>query len=526
MVDPKKIWSSNNLPTLPSVAVRLVEMSKDPNVDMSKVVDVVKTDPAIAAKILKAVNSSYFGLRSEVKSIENAVPLLGTTVVTSLALSFSIAPDSVKCGGLEKHFQIFWLQSIISAVTAEHLGKKYASLGLPCEYFLAGLFADLGRLAILRTIPDDYRAVLDLCEESEEGVRDIEEQLLGFDHVEIGFKLMTEWKLPEAMAQAVQFHESSIDIVMAQEDRGEFELIKAVKLAALVGEFFMSQHKAMVHEQIRSFAETNYGISTEQLDDFLFVIREKMEAAGQMLSVDTSSLPDPSDLIAEANGQLADIALREHVGHSQTTEKFEELESKTRELQAENEHLQTKATRDGLTGLYNREYLMEAFSQSMGRAIRSGKPLGIIFSDVDRFKKLNDTYGHQFGDDVLVGIAKLLQETMRLTDVVARYGGEEIVILAPDIECDELKMITERVRETIASANFNTGQERVRVTVSLGACLVQPNGPIAETDLLEIIRRADKAMYNSKTNGRNRATFTSFDKCTVGEPELTALGSA
>lgn len=525
MVDPKKIWSSNNLPTLPSVAVRLVDMSKDPNVPMSKVVNVVRTDPAIAAKILKAVNSSYFGLRSEVMSIENAVPLLGTTVVTSLALSFSIAPDSVKCGGLEKHFQSFWLQSIITAVTAEQLGKRYASLGLPCEYFLAGLFADLGRLAILRTIPDDYRAVLDLCEESDENVRDIEEQLLGFDHVEIGFRLMTEWKLPEALAQAVQFHESNTSVVMDQKDTNEFELIKAVKLSALIGEFFMSQHKATVQEQLHCFAKTSYGFSEDQLDEFLFVIREKMDAAGQMLSVDTSSLPDPSDLIAEANGQLADIALREHVGHSQTTEKFEELESKTRELQAENEHLQTKATRDGLTGLYNREYLMETFRQSMGRAIRSGKSLGIIFSDVDRFKSLNDTYGHQFGDDVLVGLAKLLQTTMRATDIVARYGGEEIVILAPDIESDELKMVTERVRRAVEAADFFEGERRVEVTVSLGACLVQPHGPIDEKDLLEIIRRADKAMYSSKANGRNRATFTSFDKTATVEPELTALGA-
>ena len=406
------------------------------------------------------------------------------------------------------------------------MGKKYASLGLPCEFFLAGLFADLGRLAILRTIPEDYKAVLDLSEESDDDVHEIEQQLLGFDHVEIGFRLMQEWKLPEGMITAVQFHESPCSTVLEQKERTEFELIKAVKLSALVGEFFTTQDKANAQKKLSEFARLSYGFSPDELDDFLFVIHEKLELAGQMLSVDTSSLPDPSDLIAAANGQLADIAVREHVGHSQTSERFEKLESKTRELLAENQQLQTRVTRDGLTGLYNREYLMEAFSQAMGRALRSGIPLGVVFADVDRFKILNDTYGHQFGDEVLVKVAHLLKDVMRTTDVVARYGGEEIVILAPDIEHEELRTVSERIRATIASGEFNTGVESVHVTVSLGACLVQPNGPITDDDLLEIIRCADQAMYHSKENGRNRVTFATFDKSEQTEAGQPAVGGA
>ena len=126
MIDPKRIWSSAQLPTLPTVAMRLLELARDPETEFKDVIGVVKTDPAITAKILKAANSSFFGFKSPVTSIERAVPLLGTTVVTTLALSFSLVDAAMSSGPLAQHYTAYWKHSIVQAVAAEVLAEQYA----------------------------------------------------------------------------------------------------------------------------------------------------------------------------------------------------------------------------------------------------------------------------------------------------------------------------------------------------------------------------------------------------------------
>ena len=151
MIDQKKILSSSQLPTLPSVAMKLLELARDPETEFKDVIDVVKSDPAITTKILKAANSSFFGFKSPVTSIERAVPLLGTTVVTTLALSFSLVDAAMASGPLAQHYTAYWKQSIVQAVAAEVLAEHYAKT-LSSDCFLTGLLLDLGRLAILKNV--------------------------------------------------------------------------------------------------------------------------------------------------------------------------------------------------------------------------------------------------------------------------------------------------------------------------------------------------------------------------------------
>ncbi len=205
MVDPKKIWSSSQLPTLPTIAMRLLELARDPETEFKDVIGVVKTDPAITAKILKAANSSFFGFKSPVTSIERAVPLLGTTVVTTLALSFSLVDAAMTSGSLAQHYTAYWKHSIVQAVAAEVLAERVAK-GLAGDCFLTGLLLDLGRLAMLKTVPNDYLPVLEEWEEQGGSLKEREAARLGIDHVRVGAQLMREWKLPQQLIAAVTLH--------------------------------------------------------------------------------------------------------------------------------------------------------------------------------------------------------------------------------------------------------------------------------------------------------------------------------
>ncbi|OGI23121.1 MAG: hypothetical protein A2287_02445 [Candidatus Melainabacteria bacterium RIFOXYA12_FULL_32_12] len=158
---------------------------------------------------------------------------------------------------------------------------------------------------------------------------------------------------------------------------------------------------------------------------------------------------------------------------------------------------------DGLTGLYNRRYFQQALDREFARAKRYGTDLSLAMFDIDHFKKLNDTYGHQFGDKILAEVAKIIKSSLRRTDYVTRYGGEEFVVILPETSLERTAIPIERLRKRIEQEDFRYGDTPVRVTVSIGIANLTPS-VVTEKDLL---KRADMALYTAKDNGRNRIEF-------------------
>jgi diguanylate cyclase (GGDEF)-like protein/PAS domain S-box-containing protein len=166
-------------------------------------------------------------------------------------------------------------------------------------------------------------------------------------------------------------------------------------------------------------------------------------------------------------------------------------------LYAEVERL---ATLDELTGIYNRRKLFELGQRAFERAGRYGSKLSAILLDLDRFKKINDSYGHNCGDRVLAGIASVISRNIREVDLFGRYGGEEFVILMPDIDCKSAMQIAERLRGLVSDLCFKTDQGLLTVTISLGVAECTPH----VHSLAALVDRADQAMYSAKQAGRNR----------------------
>ncbi len=171
------------------------------------------------------------------------------------------------------------------------------------------------------------------------------------------------------------------------------------------------------------------------------------------------------------------------------------------ELQNANYRLRQLSIRDGLTGLYNRRYFYERLAIELERARRYGHPLSCIMTDVDRFKSVNDQYGHIFGDYALRKLAASLAEVPRKIDIVARYGGEEFVFLLPNTTLEQATHLAQRVRVRVESEVFQEGNIKVGLTLSLGVSVLGA-GEMGNPD--ELVRRADEACYESKRCGRNR----------------------
>lgn len=173
------------------------------------------------------------------------------------------------------------------------------------------------------------------------------------------------------------------------------------------------------------------------------------------------------------------------------------LAQKNRELAQANAAITQLTRTDPLTGLANRRFLMETLTTAISLAQRHNTPLSVVLADLDYFKGINDTYGHDVGDAVLQHFAQLLQETTRVEDLVARWGGEEFVIVLPHTTTTGAGHLANRLRQKLATAHI-PGLDR-QVTASFGISQLRPG-----EDAQILFKRADQALYQAKADGRNR----------------------
>jgi len=177
----------------------------------------------------------------------------------------------------------------------------------------------------------------------------------------------------------------------------------------------------------------------------------------------------------------------------------EKLAAQRAELKSALGRVQELATRDALTNLANRAHMQEILRQEVARHQRLGAVFSLALLDIDHFKSINDNHGHQTGDDVLVGFAKWAEATQRQSDVIARWGGEEFLILMPQTPCEAAQIALERFRAGVANARLSTTVEDLIVTASIGITQWR-----ADEEIKQTIERADRALYAAKEGGRNK----------------------
>lgn len=192
-------------------------------------------------------------------------------------------------------------------------------------------------------------------------------------------------------------------------------------------------------------------------------------------------------------------ALRSHEELLETRQRVQESEAKIKQLEQELEQISEKVREDQLTGALNRRGLDEAYDREATRAQRTNSPICIALLDIDNFKRLNDTMGHQAGDQALIHLTTVIKESLRPSDVVARYGGEEFVIVLPDTGLEEAEQTIVRLQRELTKKFFLHSNDRILVTFSAGVAM---RGEEESQD--DLIGRADIAMYKAKQAGKNQ----------------------
>ena len=188
----------------------------------------------------------------------------------------------------------------------------------------------------------------------------------------------------------------------------------------------------------------------------------------------------------------------------QIATRTKDLENALKNVEQIKDRYENLAMIDDLTGLFNRRYFFIQAEMAIANTIRYGQVLCVLVIDIDNFKKLNDTYGHLCGDQVLVHVAEMLKLQMRDTDILVRYGGEEFVVIFTNTDCANGKIFAERIRKTIETSAYSYKGSNINTTVSIGIyCLDQVGAKKGHNYIDEIIHCADLALYEAKAAGRN-----------------------
>jgi diguanylate cyclase len=227
----------------------------------------------------------------------------------------------------------------------------------------------------------------------------------------------------------------------------------------------------------------------------------KIEACAKRIR-ETEDIGKLTDLVGEVLHEtraLQTDTLRARDELLATQKRAIEAESRIRELELELERISDQVSEDQLTGVLNRRGMEHALQRETARAARRHTPLSIGLLDIENFKKLNDTLGHQAGDSALKHLADVIRETLRPNDVVARYGGEEFLVLLPDTETAEGIDVMVRLQRELTRRFFLHDNERMLITFSAGVASFEPG-----EDQDSVIARADAAMYEAKRSGKNR----------------------
>lgn len=184
------------------------------------------------------------------------------------------------------------------------------------------------------------------------------------------------------------------------------------------------------------------------------------------------------------------------------------LEKATKDLELEHEKLKVLASTDSMTGLFNRGYFNKASKHLLSLAKRNQTKLSVVMLDIDNFKSVNDTYGHNIGDEVIISLAKNIKELHRNSDLSCRFGGEEFVLLLPDTAIDNALLFAEKLRYETEKIEIKLAKDKVlKFTVSIGVSSVQINN---ENNIEDAIKRADEALYKAKESGKNKVCIDDY----------------
>lgn len=480
----ERIKACPSLPSMPAIAVQVLGLAQSNDVDIAEIARVITRDPALSSKILKTVNSSFYGRPQHVSTVSHALVILGLQSVKTLVLGFSLVTNLSTAKGKKGGFDhmAYWRRSVYAATAAKVISGR-AGVVQHEEAFLATLLADIGQLVLDQVLGDEYA---ELCAGAA-GHDDLtrkERAALGMTHAEVG-KVMTEaWKLPPLLSVPVAEHHTP----EAATDPALRRVAELVGLSGRCADVFVDENATEAIAAVRTRCRELLSLSDEQTDAMLAEIGSKTRDIASLFEINIGSVMQYEQILKRANETLVELTLR---SQQQATS-----------LAEQNERLKQAAMTDALTGLGNRQRFDAFLAEQIEQARAISGHVALVLLDLDHFKQVNDKHGHPVGDAVLRHVAKIVKAAARTQDAACRYGGEEMALVMPMTTRATAVATAETLRRAICARPVPIEAEKMLpISASIGVAVFDPQGPLQSA--AHLLKAADLALYNAKHAGRN-----------------------
>jgi HD-like signal output (HDOD) protein len=297
------VQRARRLYTLPAVAMKVIELTGHPKVDVRKLKECIENDPALTAKILRVVNSSLFGLSREITDLNQALALLGVKPLKLLVLGFSLPAELFD--GLESHvLERYWRHTLTKAVAAREIAESIWKIQGD-EPFISGLLQGIGMLALIQDLGEDYLAFLDRVQSEGADLAALESKALGFDHAILSARLLDHWGLPPSVCQAVGMQHDVERLTSL--DSAQADVPQILHLAELCSAL-LTQQRPDVLQELLDVGQRYRGLTTDQLEQLVGSLDEKVRQLADVLSL---QLPDDlhyADILASAHARASEVA--------------------------------------------------------------------------------------------------------------------------------------------------------------------------------------------------------------------------
>ena len=481
------------LPSPPAVAIKILQAVRNDDNSFDELASIIMTDPALTARVLKIANSQLYGNRGNIESLQQATSLIGTNALRNIALSFVIVDQFSESPQESFDIEFFWRRAVTSAVAAEVLASELQQKDK--DLFISALLQDIGVLLLFLAAPVKYSEMRDEKRITKKATHALEKDYFGCNHAEVGGLLLESWNLPKSIVLPIKHHHSAADCEKYS------ETANILRLSGMISAIFTGYHGSSKAIDFQQELIENFNWPVEKTVSVIDLVGEKAVELLDLFGIDPGETKPLSVIMQDVIDELGRLNLSYEQMVLELKQAKDNAEQLARELKTANDSLRKLAYRDGLTGLYNHRYFQEVLEAELDRTNRYKNPLSLLFIDIDFFKKVNDTYGHIIGDQVLQEISQQLTKLVRKCDLVSRYGGEEFTVIMPETTLSSARTMAQRLRRGIEQHKIQLKDNSISVTISIG--LICTELLSEEQHRSVIIDMGDQALYQAKRKGRN-----------------------
>ncbi len=486
-----------DFPSPSRVATEIIALARQPDIEMSTLATTIGRDPAMTAKVLRIASSAFYAQRRPSQNLKQALVVIGLNAALTLALSFSLVSSLRALRPLGIDYPRFWRRALLAATAARAFGEA-ARTGRTEDIFLAGLLQDIGVLAIDRAARDFYSKLQQPASHADWIA--YETPQLGQDHASCSAMLLKSWNLPGCICQAVGASHQPLTLP-ADSDDGRFA--RCLALGSELAEGIVNGDRTVLATLLAPRALNLLGLNSDQLNAVVTRIVKLIPEIEEIYETHIIDADETENLLAEARELLA-------VRNLHALQEVSNLQATASVLLTRTEEAEDSSRRDALTGALNRAWLDRLLDREFTQAVVFGRDLSIAHVDIDHFKSVNEKFGTEVGDRVLINCARRIQSCVRDSDLVARFSGEEFMVVLPGADRDIAKQVAQRILSALAESDHDPAYEPP-ITASIGLAIHTTRQRFPSR--LALLEAADHALYAAKLCGRNRCE--SFEDLTA-----------